>query len=128
MMILGLIPFFFLALVRFGVFRAFSGPESTAKFTRTIADFGRRASSIPSSDNIDGVVFRLARRSGGRVTLSEVVIETGMDIKSAEKYMDTLSDGTHVIVDVDGAGRLVYLFPENGYLLDSDLPSKESLP
>ena len=59
---------------------------------------------------------RESPQNGGRNRVANLrkvgVIETGMDIKHAEKHMDALSDGTHVTVDVDGAGRLVYLFPE----------------
>ena len=118
MMMFGIIPFFFIAVISFSVFRAFGGAGSTSNYTQKIAGFGERARSILSPRHVDGAIFRLARRSGGRLTLSEVVIETGMDIKSAEKHMDALSDGTHVTVDVDGAGRLFYLFPEIVELID----------
>ena len=60
----------------------------------------------------DGNLFRLAKKLGGRVTLSEVVVETGMDLKVAERYMDSLVDEAHVTVEVDDMGRVIYVFPE----------------
>ncbi len=60
----------------------------------------------------DAVVFRLASRNGGKVTVSEVVAETGLDVRTAERFMDSLADGIHVDVDLDGRGRRVYVFPE----------------
>ena len=62
--------------------------------------------------SLDGVLFRLARRNDGHVTLSEVVIETGLNMKDAEKYMDSIVDSVHVSMEVDDSGRLFYVFPE----------------
>ncbi len=57
-------------------------------------------------------VFRLARRRGGRITLSDVIVEIGLDVKSAEEFMDSVVDGVHVAVDISSDGRLEYVFPE----------------
>ncbi len=62
--------------------------------------------------SLDGVLFSLAHRNGGHITLSEVVIETGMNMKDAEKYMDSIVDSVHVSLEVDDSGRLFYVFPE----------------
>jgi hypothetical protein len=48
--------------------------------------------------------------------LSDVVIATGMDMVDAGRYMDSLVDHSHVTIEVEGNGKLLYAFPE---LLDS---------
>lgn len=60
----------------------------------------------------DGAIFRLADKRNGKLMLSDVVIATGLDIKEAEAYMDRMVDGNHVVMDVDDAGHVLYLFPE----------------
>jgi hypothetical protein len=61
---------------------------------------------------LEGQIFRLAKRRGGTLTLSEIIIETGLGLKEAERFMDDLVDGRHVRLEVNGNGRLVYEFPE----------------
>ena len=64
------------------------------------------------SGETDATLFRLAKDNDGKVTLSDVVIGTGMNMKEAEEYMDSIADGSHVSIEVDDNGRLVYVFPE----------------
>ena len=45
---------------------------------------------------LESEIFRLAAQRQGRLTLSEVVIETGMGLREAEELMDRLAKGTHV--------------------------------
>ena len=59
-----------------------------------------------------GRVFRLAKKRDGRLTVSDVVLGTGVSIKKAEKFMEDLVDGTHVTLEIEAEGRIVYLFPE----------------
>ena len=66
--------------------------------------FGRRS--------LDSRVFRLAYRSGGRVTVSQVVMETGMTLEQTEAYMDQLCDGIRVRMEVSDGGLVTYEFPE----------------
>lgn len=61
---------------------------------------------------LEGQIFRLAKRRGGTLTLSEIIIETGLGLKEAERFMDDLVDSRHVKLEVNGNGRLVYEFPE----------------
>ena len=63
-------------------------------------------------EQMDGALFRLAKRRGGRITLSDIVVETGMDMRNAERYMNSLVDHSHVSVEVDARGRILYAFPE----------------
>jgi hypothetical protein len=57
-------------------------------------------------------VFRLAARNKGRLTLSDVIVETGLDLNKAEKLMDRMIDGAHVQIDVNDKGMILYVFPE----------------
>lgn len=66
--------------------------------------FGRRS--------LDSRVFRLAHRNGGRVTVSQVVMETGMTLEQTEAYLDQLCDGVRVRMEVSDGGLVTYEFPE----------------
>ena len=66
--------------------------------------FGKRS--------LDSRVFRLADRNGGRVTVSQVVMETGMSLEQTEAYMDQLCDGVRVRMEVSDGGLVTYEFPE----------------
>ena len=66
--------------------------------------FGKRS--------LDSRVFRLAHRNGGRVTVSQVVMETGMSLEQTEAYMDQLCDGVRVRMEVSDGGLVTYEFPE----------------
>ena len=57
-------------------------------------------------------VFGVAKRMGGRITISDVVLETGLSIREAEAYMDGLADGMRVRMEVDSEGIVIYEFPE----------------
>ena len=67
--------------------------------------------SVPD-EKITGKIFRLAVLHEGRLTLSDIVIETGFNLQEADKFMDTLIDGQHVQIEVDDKGFIVYDFPE----------------
>lgn len=63
-------------------------------------------------ETLNRIVFQIAKQRGGSVTLSEVVIVTGLDVAAAEDYMNSIIDGIHVTVEVDDTGRFTYEFPE----------------
>ncbi len=63
-------------------------------------------------------VFRLAAKRRGRLTLSDIVIESGLGLKEAERFMDSLVDGPHVQLEVDAQGLINYEFPEIQARLD----------
>ena len=104
MMMFGFLPLL-LIFIAFGAFRVFS--RNTFNFTPR-----NELTKAYRTRRLNGVVFGLAKRLRGRVTLSDVVVETGMDLGEAEQYMDSLVDHAHVSVEVEEQGRLVYEFPE----------------
>ncbi len=57
-------------------------------------------------------VFRLARRHEGVLTVSDVVVETGLEPRQAEQRMNDLVDGERVTMEVTDDGRVRYEFPE----------------
>ena len=65
-----------------------------------------------SRENTEARIFKLADRMKGRVTLSDVVLETGMGLKEAESFLKNMIDGTHVTMELTDTGKIVYEFPE----------------
>lgn len=57
-------------------------------------------------------IFRLANKMKGRLTVSDVVIETNMSLKEVEELLDGMVDGIHVTMEVRDNGSVVYEFPE----------------
>lgn len=57
-------------------------------------------------------VFRLARRHDGVLTVSDVVVEIGMEPRRAEQRLNDLVDGERVTMEVTDDGRVRYEFPE----------------
>ena len=106
MIVFSFIPIALLILI-FNVFKAFRRNAIGGPQLRSPARKDR-----DGSKRLDGAVFSLAKRFGGRITLSDVVVETGMALAEADRYMNTLVDHAHVSVEVDDNGRLTYEFPE----------------
>ena len=57
-------------------------------------------------------VFQLARKLGGHLTVSDVVIDLGLDVKDAEELLQGLVDNVRVVMEIDDHGRMIFEFPE----------------
>lgn len=57
-------------------------------------------------------VFRLAREHDGVLTVSDVVVETGLSPGEVSDRLQSLVDGEHVTMDVTDRGSMRYEFPE----------------
>jgi hypothetical protein len=57
-------------------------------------------------------IFELAFRNKGRVTLSEIILETGLSMKKAEKIVNSMVDNIRVCMEVNDNGLVYYEFPE----------------
>lgn len=57
-------------------------------------------------------VFQLASKLGGRLSVSDVVIELGVDVKDAEELLQGLVDNVRVRMELDDNGRVTFEFPE----------------
>ncbi len=67
--------------------------------------------TVPDSA-ADATIYRLAKRLKGRLTASDVVIETGMGSTDAEKLLQAMTDGWRVRMEVSPDGMVVYEFVE----------------
>ena len=113
--LLPLIFFFIIVRAVFGFFRGVGRrrfDELPREFTlpgdaqRARAMLDRRNSSQESA------IFKLAYRMKGRLTLSDIVVETGLSLAEAEDLIQGMVDTTHVRMEVDDRGMVVYEFPE----------------
>jgi len=66
----------------------------------------------PRGQSLEARIFRAANKQRGRLTVSDVVIETGLGIKEAEELINGMVDGLRVRMEVDERGLVVYEFPE----------------
>lgn len=57
-------------------------------------------------------LYKLAYKLKGRITVSDIVIETGIEVKEAEELIQSMVDNQRVRMEVDENGMLVYEFPE----------------
>jgi hypothetical protein len=65
-----------------------------------------------SAKSDESKIFKLALRLKGRLTVSDVVIETGVNLHQAEELLENLVDSVHVRMEVDDRGIVTYEFPE----------------
>ncbi|MFP4373724.1 MAG: hypothetical protein ACLFPO_05300 [Spirochaetaceae bacterium] len=62
--------------------------------------------------SLEARVFQLAGKLGGRLSVSDVVIELGIDVKDAEDLLQSLVDNVRVRMELDDNGRVTFEFPE----------------
>ena len=110
------LPFLVPILVIFFVFRVSSNffRGITRRWDNTDEvpfDFPKR-SGVPRQKNFDGVIFNLAFRLKGRITLSDIIVETGLTVREAEGVIEGMVDGVRVRMEVDQNGMVIYEFPE----------------
>jgi hypothetical protein len=103
MMFVIFIPFAFLLLAL--------APRMIDQFRRSIegtaTDVEKRSQVGPQ-----GRIFQLAAKLGGKLTVSDVVIETGLDVAEAERVLDDMVDGHRVQILVSEQGFTQYEFRE----------------
>lgn len=110
--------FIFLSFTLAGTF--LGGVMYYLKRSRSEKDTGEKSpsffsisrESVPKKATLEGRIFRLAHKSKGRITVSDVVIETGLRVEEAESLMDSMVDNSHVSLEVGSNGMLTYEFPE----------------
>lgn len=57
-------------------------------------------------------LFKLAYKLKGKLTVSDIVVETGLGVSDAEAMIESMVDNTHVRMEVDDRGIVTYEFPE----------------
>lgn len=65
-----------------------------------------------SPNSLESQIFKLAYRRKGRLTVSDIVIETGLGIDDAERLIQGMVDNVRVRMEVNDRGLVVYEFPE----------------
>jgi len=65
-----------------------------------------------SGTNQEARIFKLAYRLKGRITVSDIVVETGLGVHEAEQLIEGMIDNNHVRMEVDDRGIVTYEFPE----------------
>lgn len=73
---------------------------------------GQLNDSKISDGSIQNRILHLALKNGGSLTVTDVVIETGLHIKKAEKILNQMVDNIRVIMEVNESGIIVYKFVE----------------
>ena len=66
----------------------------------------------PRRGRLENRVFRLAYRLGGRLTVSDLVVDLDFSIGEAESFLNQLVDSTRVTMEVRDDGLVYYEFPE----------------
>lgn len=76
----------------------------------------------PEGDSYEVEIFRLADRLGGRVTVSDVVVTTGLTPREADLTLQAMVDGVRVQLEVTDRGAVYYIFPELTHTASDPLP------
>ena len=66
-------------------------------------------------------IFKLAYRLKGKLTLSDIVVETGLGLSEAEEVVEAMVDNVHVRMEVDERGMVLFEFPEIIRRFEDDL-------
>ena len=57
-------------------------------------------------------IYRLAAKKSGKITVTDVVTELGLEPKKAEELLESMTDGMRVQMEVENDGMIFYTFPE----------------
>ena len=73
----------------------------------------RQSAGLLRGASQDARIFKLAYKLKGRVTLSDIVVDTGLSLQDAEQLIESMVDNAHVRMEVDDKlGTVTYEFPE----------------
>lgn len=62
--------------------------------------------------DLEAKVFQLAYKLKGSITVSDIVIETGLSVHEAESLVQGMVDNSRVRMEVNDNGLVTYEFPE----------------
>lgn len=112
---------FFFLVIRIGM-KLFGGFFDDSRRDDRNLPWYRRTGAFPRGDgagfplsrpgNLELRIFRLAHKLKGRITVTDIVLETGLGVQEAEETVNRMVDGMRVRMEVDGKGIVVYEFPE----------------
>ncbi len=76
------------------------------------AGAGQREIASSRIETVEPMIYRLAKQLGGRLTVSDVVVETGLRVREAEEMLQNMTDSLRVRMEVDDRGVVTYEFTE----------------
>jgi hypothetical protein len=77
-----------------------------------IGEGGRNDGAREVNSSLEHRIYRFAAQHGGAVTVSELVVETGIEAQRIEQHLDGMVDERRVRMEVEDDGTTVYYFPE----------------
>lgn len=105
-----LVFFFIVVRIASGYFRSVSRRHDLPR------DYSDEAFRVPDrtprQEDHEARIFKLAFRLKGRITVSDIVVETGLGVRESERLIESMVDSTHVRMEVDERGIVTYEFPE----------------
>ncbi|MFP4300634.1 MAG: hypothetical protein ACLFPW_11715 [Spirochaetaceae bacterium] len=110
--IFGLLPFIFIILLVRGVIamgRGSRGYFPWQEYEQHLEDLG---GSGGRERELRIQIFKLAYRRKGRITVSDIIAETGLTGDEAEELIQGMVDNTRVRMEILDSGVVVYEFPE----------------
>lgn len=111
-----LIPILLLVAAAYVGWRLFSHRNGYDSTNGPFEADGQNRSNSRSAPQIEAPsaadLYRLAQRHGGTLTVSNVVVELGVDPAVAEQSLQACSDEIRVRMDVQDDGRVIYHFLE----------------
>lgn len=113
----GFFFFIFPAIAVYYLVRHLLGPGRRGDRSRWISEFDDfNNPSRPDDQHPKGSnrvrIYKLAYKLKGRLTVSDIVIETGLDADEAEELIQSMVDNLRVRMEVMDDGLVVYEFPE----------------
>jgi hypothetical protein len=91
----------------------FWGAKLLRKWKGRSAMTDRRDSTpekLPSS--VQRQIFELAKQNKGRLTVTDVVLGTGLSLRQAEEALNSMVDGYRIRMNVHDSGMIIYEFAE----------------
>lgn len=110
-----LLPFFLALLAVRAGSRYFSHDSRRDPVGRWGPPYGDIYGDEPRSQRLRGIearIFKLSYRLQGRLTVSDVVVDTGLSVDEAERMLERLVDNQRVRMEVSSNGLMIYEFPE----------------
>ncbi len=102
--------FFFPVLIIYLVLRGLTG---TSRPGGSFSHFDMPWDTPESKDHsLRVAVYKLAYRLKGTITVSDIVVETGLDVEEAERLIQSMVDHQRVRMEVKDDGMIFYEFPE----------------
>jgi TM2 domain-containing membrane protein YozV len=75
-----------------------------------------------TEENLDTVILKIARRNGGTVSPSEVVIEANIPLEEARQRLERMAVRGQAEMRIRKSGVIVFVFPE---FMDDDSPFED---